>query len=529
MDLPFSPLFSEKTALISQGGVVNSCFVYRRLILSASRMAGRYFRLRGKRSPVSSRIHIVSSPGIVSMLMMWVAFRYSSPVSINVGICRSFHFAVHDLSFLIPCVDYVEYIIRVEFHPPVQVLLNVEGVFLIKICCVLVVRVLCKVIFIRAERPDTAKLEDAFPAVQDSKLVPAHQLFPKLLVVCAVAGAVAAGIGGVVGVDGLLPEGFRQFLQRRRFGTAEEYLGVHVANDGVSVVLVDRFQLGPCLQHQACADLTAPDGGDQLFQVRDLADVCHLIDQAPDMDREPAAIDIVRFLAEQVEELGVRHTDQEIEGAVRIAHDQEQRRFLIPQGIQFQFVVGRQFPELLDIEYGKPCPAGDKDAFRRLPGCKLIFLVLPDREVLRVLFLQVLKHDIHRVLEFLIILADLHGVDELDQGGKVLLFFWCLVVDIPYQGTVEQGLRFCPEFVTGFSVAFGVGDQCGDELQDVLLAVDIGEGVVMHALFEIDGVQDPDLVSVLLQGVAALQDDGAFGALAVKILNPSNSFTFEGI
>ena len=51
----------------------------------------------------------------------------------------------------------------------------------------------------------------------------------------------------------------------------------------------------------------------------------------------------------------------------------------------------------------------------------------------------------------------------------------------------------------------------------------------MHALFEIDGVQDPDLVSVLLQGVAALQDDGAFGALAVKILNPSNSFTFEGI
>ena len=85
------------------------------------------------------------------------------------------------------------------------------------------------------------------------------------------------------------------------------------------------------------------------------------------MDRKPAAVDIVRFLAKQVEELGVCHTDQEVKGAVRIAHDQEQRRLLIPQGIQFQFVICRQLPELLDIEDGKPCPAGDKDAFRCLP------------------------------------------------------------------------------------------------------------------------------------------------------------------
>ena len=63
--------------------------------------------------------------------------------------------------FLIPCADYVEYIISVEFHPPVQVLLNVEGVFFVVVCCVLVVRMLCQVIFIRTERPDTAKLEDA--------------------------------------------------------------------------------------------------------------------------------------------------------------------------------------------------------------------------------------------------------------------------------------------------------------------------------------------------------------------------------
>ncbi len=75
------------------------------------------------------------------------------------------------------------------------------------------------------------------------------------------------------------------------------------------------------------------------------------------MDRETASVYIVRLLAEQIEELHIGHTDEEIEGAVRIAHDQEQRCFLIPEGIQLQFVVGCQFPELLDIKDGKPCIA----------------------------------------------------------------------------------------------------------------------------------------------------------------------------
>ena len=79
------------------------------------------------------------------------------------------------------------------------------------------------------------------------------------------------------------------------------------------------------------------------------------------MDRKPAAVNVVRFLTEQVEELGIGHGNQEIERAVRITHDQEQRCFLIPEGIQLQFVVGRQLPELLDIKDGKPCAAGNQD------------------------------------------------------------------------------------------------------------------------------------------------------------------------
>lgn len=102
------------------------------------------------------------------------------------------------------------------------------------------------------------------------------------------------------------------------FRAAQEYLAVHVADDGIGIVLVNSLQLRPCLQHQTGTDLTGTDGGNQLFQVRDLADVCRLIDQAPHMNRKPAAVNIIRFFTQQVEQLRVDHTDQEIEAAVCI-------------------------------------------------------------------------------------------------------------------------------------------------------------------------------------------------------------------
>lgn len=118
--------------------------------------------------------------------------------------------------------------------------------------------------------------------------------------------------------DRFLAEGFGKFLQSGRFRAAQEDLAVHVADDGIGIVLVNGLQLRPGLQHQAGADLTGTDGGNQLFQVRDLADVCRLIDQAPHMNREPAAVNIIRFFTQQVEQLRVDHTDQEIEAAVCI-------------------------------------------------------------------------------------------------------------------------------------------------------------------------------------------------------------------
>ena len=59
------------------------------------------------------------------------------------------------------------------------------------------------------------------------------------------------------------------------------------------------------------------------------------------MDGQLSAVHIVCFIAEQIEKLGVNHADEEVEGAVRIAHDEEQRRFLIAQRVQLQLIVHR--------------------------------------------------------------------------------------------------------------------------------------------------------------------------------------------
>ena len=127
------------------------------------------------------------------------------------------------------------------------------------------------------------------------------------------------------------------------------------------------------------------------------------------------------------------------------------------------------------------------------------------------LLFQSFKHQIHRVLELLVILSNLHGVQKLDQGGEVLLLHRCFVVDIADQGTVQKGFSLRPELVTGFAVALGVGDQGGHQLQNVLLTMNIGEGVIVHGLLEVDGVEDLDVIAALQQSVSALDDDAALG------------------
>ena len=173
----------------------------------------------------------------------------------------------------------------------------------------------------------------------------------------------APALAGVVGVDGLLAQHGGQLLEGCRLFAAQEDGGIHVADDGIGVVLVDSFELGLCLQHQAGGNLTASDGGNQLFQPRDLSNIGGLVNEAPHMDRQPPAVHIVRFFAEQIEQLGVAHGDQEVKGVVRIAHNEEQGSFPISQSVQLQLVVGSDLPQLGNIEHSQARTAANQYAF----------------------------------------------------------------------------------------------------------------------------------------------------------------------
>ena len=168
-------------------------------------------------------------------------------------------------------------------------------------------------------------------------------------------------LSGVVGVDGFLAQHGSQLLEGGRFLTAQEDGSIHVTDDGIRVVLIDRLELTLCLQHQTGRDLTASDGGHQLFQLRNLPDVGALVNETAHMDREPAAIHIVRFFAEQVKQLGITHGYKEIKAVISVTHDEEQGSFPVSQRIQLQLIISRDLTQLCNVEHGKASAAGNQN------------------------------------------------------------------------------------------------------------------------------------------------------------------------
>ena len=144
----------------------------------------------------------------------------------------------------------------------------------------------------------------------------------------------------------------------------------------------------------------------------------------------------------------------------------------------------------MDVEGGESGTAGNQDGFRSLAGSQLVKFVLPTGKGVGLLFCQFFKQQIHRVLVFLVILQHLHGVHHLQQSSEVLLLHRGFIVQIGNQGGEQKTLRFFPEWVPAGPFPLGVGHQGCDQFQNVLFAVDIGEGVIVHGLFEVDGVQD---------------------------------------
>ena len=100
-----------------------------------------------------------------------------------------------------------------------------------------------QVVLVAQKWAHTTKLQDALAAIQHRQFIPAHKLVAEFLVAGAIAWAIATGIRIVVAVDSFLAECFGKIFQGGRLAAAEENLAVHVAYDGIRIILVDGFQL----------------------------------------------------------------------------------------------------------------------------------------------------------------------------------------------------------------------------------------------------------------------------------------------
>ena len=229
------------------------------------------------------------------------------------------------------------------------------------------------------------------------------------------------------------------------------------------------------------------------------------------MYRQATSVVIICLFTEQVEHLGVRHGDQEIETGVRVGHDEKQRGAVIPDGVQGKLIVFCELPQFLNIKNRKARTAADQYTFCRFAGGHLEFCVLTNGKVFRFLFCQRFKLQINLVLVVFIIFTGIHFVQHVDQRRKILFFRGKLIMDVADQGNVQQRFRFYPEIVAAFTLTLGVGDEHGDELQDILLRMDVGEGVVVHTLLKVDRIEHADIITGCHQHFPGFDNQRALG------------------
>ena len=159
------------------------------------------------------------------------------------------------------------------------------------------------------------------------------------------------------------------------------------------------------------------------------------------MNGKPTVVNVICFIAQKVEELGIHDCHDEIEGVIGIGNDDEQRRLPVSDGVQLHLIVAHQFPQLCDVEGRKPCAAGNQNRLGGFARRQLVFAVLLDRKVVRGAGFQLVEHDIHGIFEGLIVLSGFRGIDHFEQGSKVFLVVRCLVPDVTDEGCIVQLLR----------------------------------------------------------------------------------------
>ena len=119
--------------------------------------------------------------------------------------------------------------------------------------------------------------------------------------------------------------------------------------------------------------------------------------------------------------------------------------------------------------------------------------------MVRILLFQLSKDDIHLIFKVLVVFSHLHRVYHFNERIEVLFFLGSFKPYVPDECSIQELLRFFPERVRAFSLAFCVLHQASHEFQHVFFAMDVRKGVVMHGFFEVYRVQHFYMIPVQLE------------------------------
>ena len=166
--------------------------------------------------------------------------------------------------------------------------------------------------------------------------------------------------------------------------------------------------------------------------------------------RQASFVYAVRLTVQRLDKLRVNHTDQIVEGFVRIRDAAEQRNFALAQFLQMQFVRHSQLGNRRQVERGKAHTHADQNGFCGLASRLFENAVLLTSDAVGFTHFQALEQDVQRGLVVVIILMDLGRRNHFHDHREVLFFGRGLVQQVQHKGLEQGGFGFFPEGVAAF-------------------------------------------------------------------------------
>ena len=248
------------------------------------------------------------------------------------------------------------------------------------------------------ERGQAPQLQNTLVPGHGCQFAGCHQLPAQSLGVLVIAfGLATATALGLHGDCGLAQPVFRNLFDGGAFPPAQEDHAVHITENCLRVFIINGLALGHLLIKERQRHLAGADNRHQLFQLGHLARVGRLVPQHPYMVGQTASVNIVGPFTQKIEHLRKGQGNNEVIGGRGVGNREEHRRFPLSDAVKLQLVIGHDLPELGDVKGGQPGAAGNQNTFGRLAAGKFVFLILLDRETIRLALFQPLKHIVHGV------------------------------------------------------------------------------------------------------------------------------------